>query len=560
MWVRAPGACLRSTPATLQIMPDTRTATTLDHSPGSSDKLPALLVLALLLGVLVYAFREALAWSWFEDWPKDEYNHCYLIPLVAGFMIATRARELAAVPWTGSLPGLIVLAAGFLMLLLGQMSSVITLSQYGFVVAVWGCFIAVLGWPAVRTIWPALAYLAFMVAVPDFIEVKLSAGLQLISTRLGVAVIRLAEIPVYVEGNVIDLGNFQLAVVEACSGLRYLFPLLSFGFLCAAIFVAPLWQRSIVFLSAIPLTVLMNSVRIGAIGILVAFFGAEQAEGFLHDFEGWVVFMICVTILFLEMHLLSRLSGRRLLKSLRMDTPPLAELWQIFAGHSARRAGLVTALVVVASTVAISAVERRDVMIPARPSLSTFPLLLGEWHGTEQPVGQDTVEALKSDDTLMVVYGHEPELIPVGLWVAYYSSQRGRSVHSPATCLPGGGWQMQSLETVQVPGVRADGQALPVNRAIIAQGDTRQLVYYWFAQRGRTLTNEYLVKWFIFWDGLTRNRTDGALIRLTTPVREGTEGLAEADLRLQEFARTLDPKLGYFLPQEHAVAKIAGNN
>ena len=74
-------------------------------------------------------------------------------------------------------------------------------------------------------------------------------------------------------------------------------------------------------------------------------------------------------------------------------------------------------------------------------------------------------------------------------------------MHSPRACLPGGGWQIETFGEHQVPNVRPDGSALRVNRAVISMGEQRQLVYYWFAQRGRNLTNEYLVKWYIFWDG-----------------------------------------------------------
>jgi len=528
-------------------------------NPGG--RLPGVAVLLVLIGVLGFAFRDGLVWAWTEDWPRDEYNHCYMIPFIAAFLVATRARELRAVPWEGSLWALPLVAVAFLMLLLGELSSIITLSQYGFILGLWGCFLVVLGWPAVKTIWPALFYLVFMVAVPDFIEVKLTAGMQLISTKIGVAVIRLVNIPVYVEGNVIDLGAYQLAVAEACSGLRYLFPLMSFGFLCAALFQAPAWQRAVVFLSSIPLTILMNSVRIGVIGILVSFYGVEQAEGFLHDFEGWAVFMVCVGILFLEMAVMARLSGRRLLPSLKMDTPPAGELLGLLSGPVSRRVAVAAAAFVVAGTVVMTAVEGRENQVPARASLATFPLVLGDWRGTEQPVERDTLEALKADDTIMAMFGREADIYPVGLWMAYYSSQRdGRAVHSPATCLPGGGWQMTTLERYEVPGVRADGSALPVNRSIIAQGEDQQLVYYWFAQRGRMLTNEYLVKWYIFWDGLRLNRTDGALVRLTTPVKRGEDGLREADERLQAFIRTLDPRLAYFLPSENAVIQSASNN
>ena len=114
-------------------------------------------------------------------------------------------------------------------------------------------------------------------------------------------------VPVFLDGNVIDLGVFQLQVAEACSGLRYLFPLMSFGFLFAVLYKGPAWHKAILFLSALPITVLMNSFRIGVIGVLVDRYGIEQAEGFLHTFEGWIIFVACIAILYLEAVLLQRL-------------------------------------------------------------------------------------------------------------------------------------------------------------------------------------------------------------------------------------------------------------
>ena len=105
-----------------------------------------------------------------------------------------------------------------------------------------------------------------MIPLPSFLYFNLSQELQLISSMIGVAVIRLFDISVYLEGNVIDLGVYQLQVVEACSGLRYLFPLMSFGFLISYIYRGPVWQKIVIFLSTIPITVVMNSFRIGVIG------------------------------------------------------------------------------------------------------------------------------------------------------------------------------------------------------------------------------------------------------------------------------------------------------
>ena len=99
-------------------------------------------------------------------------------------------------------------------------------------------------------------------------------------------------VPVYLDGNVIDLGVYKLQVAEACSGLRYLFPIMSFSYVFAVLYRGPVWHKLVLLLSAVPIAVLMNSVRIGIIGVLVDRYGIGQAEGFLHFFEGWVIFLV----------------------------------------------------------------------------------------------------------------------------------------------------------------------------------------------------------------------------------------------------------------------------
>ena len=110
--------------------------------------------------------------------------------------------------------------------------------------------------------------------------------------------VALAGVPVYLEGNVIDLGVDMLQVAEACSGLRYLFPIMSFTYVFAVLYRGPVWQKLVLLALAVPVAVTMNAVRIGIIGILVDRYGVAQAEGFLHVFEGWVVFLSCLAILF----------------------------------------------------------------------------------------------------------------------------------------------------------------------------------------------------------------------------------------------------------------------
>jgi EpsI family protein len=92
-----------------------------------------------------------------------------------------------------------------------------------------------------------------------------------------------------------------------------------------------------------------------------------------------------------------------------------------------------------------------------------------------------------------------------------------------------------------------NGQPLRVNRTLIELGNQRQLVYYWFQQRGRIVTNELMVKWYIFWDALTKHRTDGAMVRLVAPLSVGNRE-ADADRRLTEFALQIAPQLTRFVP------------
>src|SRR5262249_20759490 len=152
---------------------------------------------------------------------------------------------------------------------------------------------------------------------------------------------------------------------------------------------------------------------------------------------------------------------------------------------------------------------------------------------------------LKVDDYLLADYRNGSGAI-ANLYVAYYETQvAGRSVHSPRTCLPGGGWEIERLERVEIED--AKGRLVPVNRAVIAQDQAKQLVYYWFEQRGRVLANEYAVKWYLLADSLTSGRTDGAMVRLMIPIGVGGDEAA-TELRLQRLFASVRAQIQPFLP------------
>jgi exosortase D (VPLPA-CTERM-specific) len=328
-----------------------------------------------------------------------------------------------------------------------------------------------------------------------------------------------------------------------------MFPLMTMAFIVAYFFQAPFWKRAALFFSSVPIAVLMNSLRIGVIGITVEYWGPKMAEGVLHDFEGWVVFMLSTGVLILVAIALTRIgrSKQSWRDALTIDLGPSlsGSASELPRALSPAFYGA-TALAAAAAVLSFTMPERTEPVMP-RSAFADFPSHIGDWRGRQEVMESVYLDKLHLDDYVMANYSRDA-VNPVNLYVAYYASQRkGQSTHSPRSCIPGGGWIIRSFEQRALPVQNAAGTPLSVNRVVVEYGLQRQIVYYWFQQRGRFLTNEYQVKWYIFWDALTRNRTDGALVRLAMPTRPGVSE-AQVDRELTQFAAQATPLLTKFIP------------
>ncbi len=525
-------------------------------SPRVSFALPpwaALLAFLLPAAFVWFVFSDSLSWV-VKSWSREEYSHAYLIPFISIYLLWLKKDEFFTVRAESSWVGAAVALLGLAVMLVGELATLYAIIGYGYVILVVGLFWALVGWRAFKIAAPSLLLLFFMIPLPSFIFNNLSSELQLISSQIGVAFIRLFGISVYLEGNVIDLGVMKLQVVEACSGLRYLFPLMTLAFMMSLFFRVSWWKRAVLFLSSIPVTVLMNSFRIGAIGVLVDNWGVEMAEGFLHDFEGWVVFMAAFGVLVVEMWLLAKLGGKGVrladVFSETSGTEKAITTQEIFSHrYHLTPPYIFVSLLLIPFVLLASSIPNREESLQARSIFADFPLQVGEWEGRRDLLDELYLDALDLDDYILVDFAKEGEK-PINFYVAWYDSQRkGESAHSPKSCLPGGGWRMTDFGQISVPVTDSNGrkESIEVNRTLITQQDTKQLVYYWFQQRGRNITNEYLVKWFLFWDSLTQNRTDGALVRLTTVIKDG-DSVEEADRRMQALMGAIAPKLDEYIP------------
>ena len=510
---------------------------------------PALWVLiALSLLAAVGAFLPALRFM-VATWDQvPEFGYGYFIPFVCAYLIWQCSDRLRLRDSQGSWSGLWLVLGGLLLGLIGALSAIRMASQYGFVLTVFGIAVTWLGWQGTRIIAAPLAMLFFMSPLPKFLLRELSEQLQLLSSQMGVALLRLFDISVYLEGNVIDLGSMKLQVVEACSGLRYLFPLLVLGFIAAYLFRAPLWKRALLVLSTIPMTLAINSLRIGLIGVTVDRWGPGMAEGLLHDFEGFAMFMLCIVLLGLEMALLTRIGDRRLplREAFDVEGPAAAPSDARVAFRSVPLAAICTGLLVATVALVLAFEPSHEQIRPQRETFASFPMQLpGDWQGRPDTLPADIVAWLAVDDYLLADFVR-PGQPGVNVYSAYYATQSGGgSAHSPRTCIPGDGWSIGSLNEVSIPMRRG---TLTVNRAIIERAGRRQLVFYWFDERGRQLTDELQVKWFILRDGIVRNRSDGALVRLVTPILS-SETEAGAERRLADFIDAVQPRLAAYLPR-----------
>lgn len=204
---------------------------------------------------------------------------------------------------------------------------------------------------------------------------------------------------------------------------------------------------------------------------------------------------------------------------------------------------LTATVLLVGTAVLLQSVSHGEA-IPVKKSLAELPLSMAGWEGRELGMDQKILDVLRLDDYIMRAYVSQDNT-PVWLYVGYYQSQReGATYHSPKNCLPGAGWDIMRSElvTVQISGF----PQMTVNKVLIQKGREQQLVYYWYQDRGRIIASEYWAKFYLVYDAMTRNRTDGALVRISLAVTASQE---ESSRDAVEFIETVFPFLNDYLPQ-----------
>lgn len=475
-----------------------------------------------------------------KDWQREEYSHGFILPFIAILMAwhKVSGQKLSVTP---SLWGFFYVLCGLCVWGVSELSTLRQLSYYAMLLCIIGLSFAYLGTRVTKAIFPAFGLLLLAIPLPNFLFNNFSLFLQLVSSSLGVTLLQSAGVSVLLDGNIIDLGKQKLQVVEACSGLRYLFPLTSFSFLLAYLLKDRFWKRAVLFLSALPIGIAMNAVRIAFIGLLSQKWDVAVTEGFLHYFEGLTVFLLCLGALFIEVFVLLRI-GKQGAFDWRFCNLPQDRLFIRPVLISKVSLSILALTLVVAALTTSGVMYQNRKPVALQTPLNAYPMSYAGWTGHQSQLDRGMLQLLTPTDYIIADFNNAQAKAPINFYIAYYAEQELlSSAHSPSTCLPGSGWEIESATNKDISlGTQTNPQPHTLSRLLLRQGSAKQIIYYWFDQRGRTITNQFAAKWYLLVDGLASGRSDGALVRFATAVSP-SETEAEADQRLTNFVKLSYP-------------------
>jgi exosortase len=262
---------------------------------------------ALVLGGLLLVYWGVIS-GLIDAWSTDDnYSHGFFIVPLAAYFAWERRHAFAAAPVRPSYFGVLVVAGSLGLLIAGLLGAELFLSRASIIGALAGSVLFLFGWQRLRIMLFPLAFLLLMVPLPAIIFNKIAFPLQLLASHVGESTINAMEIPILREGNVLILANAKLEVAEACSGIRSLVSLFTLGIVFGYFVDRRPWVRAAIALSAIPVAILANGLRVASAGVAAHNFGAAGVEGLFHDFSGWLVFLVAFVMMLGFQRLLQRL-------------------------------------------------------------------------------------------------------------------------------------------------------------------------------------------------------------------------------------------------------------
>jgi exosortase len=283
----------------LQSEPPTATARPATYA------LPAFWQIALIAGVLLWLYVSVLSHLVISWWQDPNFSHGFFVPVFSGLVIWKERSRLATLVPRPSWWGGLILAFGLCVLILGQLGAELFLSRVSLLIVLAGLIVLFLGWRWFRAILFPWAFLLLMIPIPAIIFNQITFPLQLLASKVASITLPWMGVPILREGNVIILPTMALEVAEACSGIRSLVSLATLAIIYGYFMERRTDVRILLALASIPITVAANSLRIVGTGLVVQYWDPRRAEGFFHEFSGWLIFVVSLAM-FYFLHIMIR--------------------------------------------------------------------------------------------------------------------------------------------------------------------------------------------------------------------------------------------------------------
>jgi exosortase len=253
----------------------------------------------VLLGLTAILYAPVLKTLIQDWWGNPDYGHGFLVPVFSGYILWREREKWLNTEIKPNNFGLLVMLGAVVILLGGSLGAELFTTRFSLLILLTGMIVFLAGWKMLRAVSFPLAFLILMIPIPVIIYNQITFPLQLLASRFATFWLELVQVPVLREGNVLILPNYSLEVVEACSGIRSLMTLLTLAIAYGYLVERRRWVRYALTILMVPIAIVSNAIRIMGTGVLTFHFGPKAAEGFFHEFSGWIIFLAALVLMFL---------------------------------------------------------------------------------------------------------------------------------------------------------------------------------------------------------------------------------------------------------------------
>jgi exosortase len=254
---------------------------------------------AAIAGLLLWLYIPTFTRLVTQWWTDPNFSHGFFVPLFSAFVIWQERSRLIGLSPRPSWWGLLLMGFGLSVLIVGQLGAELFLSRVSFLIVLAGLIVLFLGWSFFRALLFPWAFLFLMIPIPAIVFNLITFPLQLLASKVASTTLPWMGVPVLREGNVILLPAMALEVAEACSGIRSLMSLATLAVIYGYLMERKIAVRVLLALASVPIAVAANSLRIVGTGLLVQYWDPEKAQGFFHEFSGWLIFMFSLVMIYL---------------------------------------------------------------------------------------------------------------------------------------------------------------------------------------------------------------------------------------------------------------------